>query len=337
MEVQGPPVHQEQIVESHSTLHATAHHGKQALKDITFGSIAGMVGKMVEYPFDTVKVRLQSQPDHLPLVYSGPLDCLQKSIRNDGVRGLFRGLSAPLVGAAAENASLFLSYDLAQKLLKATIFQGQQDQRLPLSALAIAGAMSGGVTSFILTPIELVKCRTQVPMQSPIDPTLGPKLGLSANAVSPASVIRDVWSRQGLSGFWRGQVGTLLRETGGSMAWFGSYELLTAFFTARAKTKQQSDSVQIPVWQQMSAGAVAGISYNFIFYPADTIKSKMQTGELGSGPTHQQSFLQVGRMLWKTHGLKGLYRGCGITVARAAPSSALIFTVYEHLKQRFPG
>jgi DAHP synthetase I family/SPFH domain / Band 7 family/Mitochondrial carrier protein len=40
---------------------------KDALKDIALGSAAGMMGKFIEYPFDTVKVRLQSQPDHLPL------------------------------------------------------------------------------------------------------------------------------------------------------------------------------------------------------------------------------------------------------------------------------
>jgi len=51
---------------------------KQALKDIVFGSFAGIIGKLIEYPFDTVKVRLQAQPDHVPLRYSGPLDCFKQ-------------------------------------------------------------------------------------------------------------------------------------------------------------------------------------------------------------------------------------------------------------------
>jgi mitochondrial ornithine carrier protein len=83
--------------------------GKEALKDIAFGSAAGIVGKFIEYPFDTVKVRLQSQPDHLPLQYKGPLDCFQKSWQQDGAVGLYRGISAPLVGAAVETSSLFFS------------------------------------------------------------------------------------------------------------------------------------------------------------------------------------------------------------------------------------
>jgi ornithine carrier protein len=82
---------------------------KDGMKDILFGSVAGIVGKFMEYPFDTIKVRLQAQPDHLPLQYKGPLDCFRQSIRRDGVGGLYRGVGAPLFGAAVETSSLFFS------------------------------------------------------------------------------------------------------------------------------------------------------------------------------------------------------------------------------------
>lgn len=84
-------------------------HGLEALKDVVYGSTAGVVGKFIEYPFDTVKVRLQSQPDGMPLKYTGPLDCFKQSLRQDGFAGLYRGISAPLVGAAVETSSLFFS------------------------------------------------------------------------------------------------------------------------------------------------------------------------------------------------------------------------------------
>jgi len=74
---------------------------------------AGMIGKIIEYPFDTVKVRLQSQPDDQPLRYRGPLDCFKQSLKQDGIRGLYRGISPPLVGAAAENSALFFSVRLS--------------------------------------------------------------------------------------------------------------------------------------------------------------------------------------------------------------------------------
>jgi hypothetical protein len=91
--------------------------GLEALKDIVYGSTAGIVGKFIEYPFDTVKVRLQSQPDGLPLRYKGPLDCFKQSLRQDGFVGLYRGISAPLVGAAVETSSLFFSVRITTSFL----------------------------------------------------------------------------------------------------------------------------------------------------------------------------------------------------------------------------
>lgn len=306
----------------------------EAMKDVVFGSIAGMLGKVVEYPFDTVKVRLQSQPDHLPLRYTGPLDCFRQSIRQDGVGGLYRGVSAPLFGAAAETACLFFSYRVAQDAIR--LFNGpssasKTDDKLPLSSLVAAGAMSGAITSLILTPIELVKCRMQVPSISSMDPTLRNR------TTGPLAVIGDVYRREGLAGFWRGQLGTLLRETGGGAAWFGCYETLSLLFRQRKQAATGEKDPTIPIWQNMIAGAGAGLGYNFSFYPADTIKSKMQTGDLASIGANggKQTFLGVGRALYHTHGLKGLYRGCGITLLRSAPSSALIFTIYESLRAQF--
>lgn len=304
-----------------------AHQGLEALRDISYGSFAGTVGKIVEYPFDTVKVRLQSQSDHRPLQYTGPLDCFRQSLREGGVGSLYRGVSAPLFGAAAETACLFFAYRLAQDLLRSTVLASYGDDKLPLPALVTAGAMSGGVTSIVLTPIELVKCRMQVPLQSSIDPSLV-RSGLATKAIGPLAVIRDVHRREGLRGFWRGQLGTLFRETGGSAAWFGSYEMMTLYFKSKLRDPQNES---LPLWQQMASGALAGMMYNFMFFPADTIKSKIQTGELSTRPT----FMNVGKELYRARGLKGLYSGCGITVARSAPSSALIFTIYEALRKTF--
>jgi ornithine carrier protein len=275
------------------------------------------VGKYIEYPFDTVKVRLQSQPDGVPLQYKGPLDCFRQSIHKDGFRSLYRGISAPLTGAAIENSSLFFSYRVAKDLLQSTIYSSSES--LPFSGLLISGAISGAFTSILLTPIELVKCKMQVPSAS------GAKTG-------PLSIIATVVRHSGIFGLWRGQMGTLIRETGGSAAWFGSYEGVSALFRSYSSKTSSTNTtaIPLPLYQQMLAGAAAGVSYNFIFYPADTIKSRMQTEDV-SLSSERRSFGGVAKTLWKQQGLKGLYRGCGITVARSAPSSAFIFSIYEGL------
>lgn len=140
-------------------------------------------------------------------------------------------------------------------------------------------------------------------------------------------------------GFWHGQMGTLIRETGGGVAWFGGFEGMKLFFRSMGKKDTMIPDDELPVWQRMVAGAVAGMSYNFLFFPADTIKSRMQTEdvELKRITGGKSTFGSVGRAIWAQSGVKGLYRGCGITVARSIPSSAFIFTIYEELKSVWPG
>lgn len=413
--------------------------------------IAGTAGKIVEYPFDTIKVRLQSQPTTPPFLYSGPWDCFRKSISphnhngggGGGIRGLYRGLSAPLFGAAIETSSLFFSYRLAQTLLRSSGFlllpssssiakEGGENKinvnsnnnnnnsddddddgrrgRLPLGALVACGAASGAFTSLILTPIELVKCQMQVPSPPPpplsssppplplplsytttfttttnisrIPPTAAAASTGAAAAVvrppGPISIIATIYRHHGPLGFWHGQLATCIRETGGSAAWFGIYEAVSAFFRSRSSSFSSSSSSSssssqtttrrtaqpLPIWQQMTAGACAGVSYIFGFFPADTIKSRMQTeavvvvdlatpaptptptpttvggGGVGGSSSRRKmrakvTFWECARTVWKEQGVKGLYRGCGITVARAAPSSAFIFAIYEGLKGAF--
>ena len=298
---------------------------------------------MLEYPFDTVKVRLQSQPLHLPPLYTGAVDCFRQSLRIDGIHGLYRGISAPLAGAAIETSSLFFSYRIAQKSLLAVAHKqredGSREEQLSLGGLVACGAASGAFTSLLLTPIELVKCQMQVPSSS--------STVLERSRPGIFAVISSVFRHRGLSGFWHGQLGTLIRETGGSASWFGSYEGVTKFFrrwNARGSDPQHLAIIEtqpLPIWQQLLGGATAGVSYNFIFFPADTIKSRMQTEDVnpvdmtGKGSKRRQTFWENGKSLWKQQGIKGMYRGCGITVARSAPSSAVIFAVYESLKARF--
>lgn len=312
--------------------------GVEALKDVAFGSLAGALGKLIEMPFDTVKVRLQSQ-SNLPGAQrlEGPIDAFRQAFRSpEGpIRSLYRGISAPLFGAAVETSCLFFSYRVAQDVFvrftpelrqrKAESKDGKVE--LPFTTLLLCGAASGAFTSMALTPIELVKCKMQVGHQNPVDPTTS---GVIRSQSIPG-IVRSIFRTQGIFGFWHGQLGTLIRETGGSAAWFGSYEGVKILFKKYDKSVQEINDVKI--WQQVVGGAAAGMAYNFVFYPADTVKSRMQTEDVGKAT--KGTFIGIGRDLWREQGLKGLYRGCGITVIRSAPSSAIIFTIYEALRRAF--
>lgn len=156
----------------------------------------------------------------------------------------------------------------------------------------------------------------------------------------PISVLTSVIRTTGFRGLWLGHTGTLIRETGGGAAWFSSKEAVARLLLARRNASQipGEPKSELKVWESAVSGACAGVSYNLALFPADTVKSAMQTeAELRPrapgepGPTFGGMF----RAMYKAQGLKGLYAGCGITVARAVPSSALIFIIYDRLSSYF--
>jgi solute carrier family 25 (mitochondrial carnitine/acylcarnitine transporter), member 20/29 len=49
----------------------------------------------VGHPFDLIKVRLQTAEKG---VYTGAIDVAKKSLARDGFKGLYRGVTAPLIG-----------------------------------------------------------------------------------------------------------------------------------------------------------------------------------------------------------------------------------------------
>ena len=161
-----------------------------------------------------------------------------------------------------------------------------------------------------------------------------------AKLPGPISVLTSVIRTTGLRGLWLGHTGTLIRETGGGAAWFGSKEAVARLLLARrdASPKPGEPNPELKVWESAVSGACAGVSYNLVLFPADTVKSAMQTeaelrprGPGEPGPTFGGTL----RAMYKAQGLRGLYAGCGITVARAVPSSALIFIIYDRLSSYF--
>lgn len=332
-----------------------------AMEDVLFGSAAGMVAKLFEHPFDLVKVRLQSQPTDRALKFTGPADCFKQTYAKEGWRGLYRGISAPIVGAACENATLFLAYNKCKEGIYLLRPDGKgKDKEFNMKETALAAAGAGFIASFILTPIELIKCRMQVQMlaregafgaasvavpapgihpfattPNPSVPHVAPQLRAAA-PLGPIALIIDTVRQSGIRGLWLGQTGTLLRETGGSAAWFGSYEWAARWFMSRHQItigrERKATKADLAAVELMAAGALAGVSYNVVLFPADSVKSSMQTSAELNPDKPPPGFWPTAKKIWRSRGIRGMYAGCGLTVLRSAPSSAMIFYIYTRLE-----
>lgn len=88
------------IPESKAELKADAQAAASSLgsqlRSFAAGGFGGVCAVVVGHPFDLVKVRLQTSEKG---VYSSAMDVVKKAIARDGLRrGLYAGVSAPLVG-----------------------------------------------------------------------------------------------------------------------------------------------------------------------------------------------------------------------------------------------
>ncbi|RKP14204.1 mitochondrial carrier domain-containing protein [Piptocephalis cylindrospora] len=293
--------------------------GQTPLQSLVCGSTAGFMGKLVEYPFDTVKVLLQTQPQ-----YRGPVHCATHLVKTSGLFSLYRGLASPLAGSILENAILFAGYDYLKKAVGTVCGVGQSPEQAPmgLSHLATSGALAGCLAAFVLTPVELVKCRLQA------------QSGTLEAGGSLSLAIR-IWKTSGIRGLYIGHSATLLREAGGGAAWFGVYEAMCKAMLPPGC--QEKDT--LGPGRLMIAGAAAGMAYNAVLFPVDTIKSHVQImapdANKGSGGGMNR-ILRVARRIWGQEGIRGFYRGMGITMVRSVPGSSVIFLTYEMMQRQWP-
>jgi len=282
---------------------------KQRLSGIQ-NSIAGGVGGMCSvlsgHPFDTIKVRIQTQDSRNPL-YKGPLDCLTKTVKGEGVTALYKGMGAPLVASAPIFALGFLGFGLGKKLQTK-----HPDQVLSATQLAIAGAFSGGVATIIMTPGERIKCILQV-QQNASAGTLGVKYD------GPIHVVRSLIAEGGIQNVYKGTVATLARDVPASAAFYASYELIQRYLAP------DGDRSKLSVGNTLFAGGMAGICNWLVAIPADVVKSRLQAAPYGkySGTMH------VLKELLKQDGVRGLYRGAVPVLLRAYPANACCFLGYE--------
>ncbi|KAG7208288.1 hypothetical protein KM043_014530 [Ampulex compressa] len=162
------------------------------------GGFGGICTVVAGHPLDTIKVRLQTMPvpgpNEAPL-YKGTLDCAKKTISKEGVRGLYKGMAAPLCGVAPIFAISFFGFGLGKKLQQAT-----PDEKLTAIQLFYAGAFSGVFTTVIMAPGERIKCLLQIQHGD-----AKPKYN------GPVDCAKKLYREGGLRSIYKGTCATLLR------------------------------------------------------------------------------------------------------------------------------
>ncbi|KAL1990440.1 hypothetical protein VTN49DRAFT_6279 [Thermomyces lanuginosus] len=284
------------------------------IRSFVAGGVGGVCAVIVGHPFDLVKVRMQTAEKG---VYSGAIDVVKKTLAREGVaKGLYAGVSAPLVGVTPMFAVSFWGYDLGKTLVSSlsTVPIKNDTPQYSIAQISAAGAFSAFPMTLITAPFERVKVLLQIQGQNP------PPAGQKPKYSGGMDVVRQLYKEGGIRSIYRGSAMTLARDAPGSAAYFAAYEYIKRSLTPRDEQGNITGELSLPA--VLTAGGAAGIAMWIPVFPVDTIKSRMQSGE-------GTSIAGTIRAIYGNGGFRAFFPGFGPALARAVPANAATFLGVE--------
>lgn len=230
---------------------------------------------------------------------------MKSMIAKDSYRGLYRGMSSPMLGISAVNAIVFGVYGNVQRM--------SSNPNSYVSHL-LAGSLAGTAQSVITSPMELAKTRLQVQMD---------KIG-AVKFKGPTQCLSYIYQCNGIRGIFQGLGATVLRDIPGFSIYFVSYEFLI---------RQKSDpGAAYTLFAGGSAGAVSWIAT----IPIDVIKTRLQIDGMTENYRRMYSgIVDCFQKSYKAEGFAFMTRGLSSTLLRAFPMNAICFLVVAMTLKRW--
>jgi solute carrier family 25 carnitine/acylcarnitine transporter 20/29 len=285
------------------------------LRSFTAGAVGGVCAVIVGHPFDLVKVRMQTAEKG---VYSGAFDVVRKTIAREGLaRGLYAGVSAPLVGVTPMFAVSFWGYDVGKNLVErfSEVKVANNTKQYTIGQISAAGFFSAIPMTLITAPFERVKVLLQIQGQKQLAPGEKPKYS------SGFDVVRQLYKEGGIRSVFRGSAMTLARDGPGSAAYFATYEYVKRSLTPKDADGNVTGDLSLPA--VITAGGAAGVAMWIPVFPIDSVKSRLQSAE--GRPTIGGTISGV----YRSGGIKAFFPGFGPALARAVPANAATFLGVE--------
>lgn len=155
-----------------------------------------------------------------PRLYKGPLHGVSVIVRNEGVRGIYRGIGAAYIYQVILNGCRLGFYEPIRQTITSAIFTDTTTQSLAVNVFA--GASSGLLGAAGGSPFFLVKTRLQ--SFSKFAP-----VGTQHTYKNAVDGMRQIYKGEGITGLYRG-VGAAMVRTG-----FGSSVQLPTYFFAKRR------------------------------------------------------------------------------------------------------
>ena len=176
-----------------------------------------------------------------------------------------------------------------------------------MSADFWAGYISGAAGIIIGNPLDLIKTRLQA--------------GDTAIHPTSASSLRSTFDH----------AGTLVRGATAPILGYGALNgLLYYTYNRSLNLLSSSGSAQPNLYQIWTAGALGGFASFVVSAPTELIKCRAQVASSATPNANTStSSLAIAKEIWRTHGIRGMYFGGGVTSIRDAVGYGFYFWSYE--------
>ncbi|KIJ66230.1 hypothetical protein HYDPIDRAFT_26598 [Hydnomerulius pinastri MD-312] len=315
------------------------------------GGLAACMAVTVSNPAEVAKTRMQLQGELAKgggqKVYKNALDVLAKTWRNEGIRGLQRGLGPAVCLAiyALQNPSnlppILLNgsrlgfYEPFRRAINRAIGRPITDQ-IPLTSI-MAGAVSGAVGASLGNPLFLIKARMQA--YSPALP-----VGTQHHYKSSFNALSTIFRAEGFRGLVRGIDAAILRTAMGSSVQLPTYNWTKNQLVTNGILPANS------LFTYLASSSVSGVCVCIVMQPADTALTRVYnqpTIRLPDGRLKGTLYKNPIDCLWKTfkaEGVFGWYKGSTAHFLRIAPhtiitltANDIILSLYrQHVAKRWP-
>ncbi|XP_006454145.1 hypothetical protein AGABI2DRAFT_113903 [Agaricus bisporus var. bisporus H97] len=288
------------------------------------GAIAASTAVTVSNPAEVAKTRLQLQGELAKgggkRVYKHTFDVWAKTWRNEGIRGLQRGLPPAYAYQILLNGSRLGFYEPFRKSFNR--FLGwNPEEVIPLTSV-LAGAVSGAVGASMGNPLFLIKARMQA--YSAALP-----VGAQYHYKSSFDALRTILRAEGPRGLIRGIDAAILRTSMGSSVQLPSYNFTKSQIVKHGILPADS------TWTFFLSSTVSGACVCVVMQPADTALTRMYNQPTIVGPDGKARgtlYKNPIDCLWKTfriEGIRGLYKGSTAHFMRIAPHTIITLTVND--------
>jgi solute carrier family 25 thiamine pyrophosphate transporter 19 len=333
-----------------------------ALETIICGGVAGLVSRFFIAPLDVLKIRLQLQTNPLSnrgasaaaglaieeassqRLYHGILHGFKTIIRQEGVRGLWKGNASAEILYVSYAASQFIAYEYALAACASILpanSRANSSLKPPASHAFIAGACAGCFATALTYPFDLLRTRFAA-RDGPTQVFVRQRTSNQSQAeLSIAAALRHVVYGEGVQGLYRGLTPSLLQIMPYMGLLFGIYEPCRQGFDALFQTTalQSLGLHQGTGWSSAAAGALAGTLAKAAVFPLDVVRKRLQVqgpGRLAyivKGIPPYTSASACFTSILKREGIRGMYRGLGVSLLKSAPSSAITLWTYDQASQ----